>query len=304
MGFENAFGNNPTSHAERAERVKTIEIILKDPEKRPDPNSFKEMYGADVVRSDNEEVARLDSIFSKAEIGESADKAMGRKLSAAFETLIRVWATKFGWFGDKTEVASTSKFDDYINKVDAVLVLPGEGYVALAIDVSRNTDLNKLTEKLALAHDKVMGRAPSAKVKYFQHHNLKGQLEGIVPVVLGIDGNDCEALIDTFGQIVTLLKQTKRTDRQNEILKEKLTLMREHPVQRVLLEEIMMQLRSYKHQLSKPDTGYTPNVTIEGVELIQGIISRILQQKGDIELGDYESDGVYRHIKDFTQFRS
>ncbi len=287
------------------EHTEVVEIILKDPETRPDPNNFESMYGKEVVAADLAITQRLKIKF-EARDAESPEARSGHMLSEAFERISRTWAPLLGWFGPKAEVRPTSEYDDYVNGVDAVLVLPGEKspeFIALAIDVSRNADEARLADKLDRAMNHVTGATKPMMIKYFEHKNIRGQLESIIPVVIGVDSRDCQQIIETFGQVIRLTrlrKQNELSPKQKSILEQKVAELRQHPVQRVFLEEINAQLKMYERLLT---TGNYPNsnVSVEGVKLVSDMIKKILDDKSELSLGDLAEDQVFKKIIELSQ---
>jgi len=303
MPFESFGGSNERDLENRA-RIKTVDSILKDNEQRPKLDNFKSIYGDEVVKKDTELAAGLKKRFEQRYEGDG-EKRMGQRFSAAFERVFKQWAGRLGWFGENSEIIPTSEYDDYVNGVDGVLVLneekKGSEYVALAIDTT-HAGGDKIEEKMIRALDHITGKTKPVIVKYFERKNFRGQLTNSIPVIIGLDNQDANQIIDTFGQILNLLKQSKRTPRQDEILKEKLEMLKSHPAQAVFLKEIHLQLDMYQRLLADAD----PNderltATKNHVDNIMRLISAIAKERADIELGELENDSVLRTITEFCQ---
>lgn len=300
MGFE-SLGDSRS--IENRDRAKTVESILAEPEKRPALSHFASLYGEKTVKEDEAFAAQLKKRFDART--EDEEGRIGRRFSAAFERVFKDWAGRLGWFGDHSEIISTSEYDDYVNGVDGVLVLNGgergSEYVALAIDTT-HAGGEKLEEKMLRAMDHITGKTPPVILKYFARKNFRGQLTDSIPVIIGLDNRDANQIIDTFGQILNLLKQHTRTPRQNEILKEKVDALKSHPAQAVFLREIKLQLVMYQRLLADAEPAdERAAVTKNHVDSILQIISSVTREKADIELGELENDSVLRTIKEFCE---
>lgn len=301
MGFE-SFGGGQS--LENRDRARTVDALLAEKEIRPKIENFESVYGAEAVKRDSAETARLKALYAKRFEGDS-ERQMGRRFSEAFERLFKIWAVRLSWFGEHSEIISTSEYDDFVKGVDGILVLneerKGSEYMALAIDTT-HAGAEKVDEKMLRALDRVTDGEEPFIVKYFERKNFRGQLRGSVPVIIGLDDRDANEIIDTIGQVLNLLRQKNRVQRQNEILQEKMTFLKSHPAQVVFLEEIRLQLAMYQRALAKVAE---PNTQIQEtkahVENIQRLIHGIQMERGDIDMGELEQDRVLAAIKAFCE---
>lgn len=276
-------------------REKVVDTILKEEERKPNLENFRSLYGSDVVTKDLETVRRLKEKF-ESRYNESPEKKRGYKFSAAFERVFKGWAPRLGWFGDKAEIISTSEYDDYVNGVDGVLILNKSEYVGLAIDTT-HTGADKIDEKMMRALDHITNEG-SVSLKYFEQKNFRGELKETIPVIVGLDDRNANAVIDTLGQVFNLLKQKERTARQNQILKEKIDVLKDHPAQVIFLRQIRAQLEMYQRVLGA-DQSESKKTTKEHINTILTIIKAIARDKASIELGDLEQDRVLSAINFF-----
>jgi len=214
-----------------------------------------------------------------------------KKRSEALESVIINGGQQAEWFGKEAHLVQTAEFDDIFDGVDGVLefVIGGEKpqRIALAIDASMRPDFSKVERKILRGISKV--NSGKMKVKYFksQVDDFKGTLKEVIPIVLGLEGNNAEKLIHLFADLKRAQAMTANSEKANE----KLLQVKSHPSQIIFLKEILVQLDMYAKIFAKEG-----NPTKFGVEKIHDIIAGILKDKETINAGEYEKDGVYQKI--------
>lgn len=119
--FERSYLNPEEAHVRAKETLSEYEIK---------PEIFSD-YDPAMIKRDAEEVARLEAIFEP-----TPSKIYGDILEAV--------ACEHGelsnWFGAKSQVIKTARFDDYKNKIDMVVETEAENrqfsHLALGVDVT------------------------------------------------------------------------------------------------------------------------------------------------------------------------
>lgn len=151
---------------------------------------------------------------------------------------------KFGYFGSHAKLESTTLSDDIGHKIDAYVNfdLPKESKshcIALAINASMNSDLDSLKEKLEVNLKKVLGRnRKEVEIKYYRHPDGKEDRRPdiIVPVVIGVDGKNCNKLFEMFAEIIQLEQQEDKSDEDKRLLQEKIEVAKNNPAQIIFLK--------------------------------------------------------------------
>lgn len=146
---------------------------------RPDPNDFRDIYGAEVD-ADIAEVSRLDGYFK--EDSEKMDefyrekKEVKDKIAYIAEFIIANQLSG-DWLSGKGICTPTSKWDDYKRGVDMVVEFPDEDlpnkYLGLGIDITTTKDKSDIVKKLdkILENDVLHDRI--TKIKYYESEDTK-----------------------------------------------------------------------------------------------------------------------------------
>lgn len=236
-----------------------------------DPNMFADLYGRENVERDLKKVSEFEKKFF-------ADPA--HKTAKVLEAIMLA-GELHNWFGNNTEVIKSSRFDDIINGTDLILeleeIMPRRfSQVSIAVDVTFG--LRQQEKKFERIKDEI-DRGKLATIKYFhsEKEHFRGERSNIPRVVIGIE----------YNRVVELAALWLRKDN---------VTLATHPVQRVILEEVALQLERFKTYASK--TGKTHLAPLFERDL--AIIQSILKEKKNIPLGEYEYDRVLQDIKTHT----
>jgi len=193
-----------------------------------------------------------------------------------FEGIILQEGEMSEWFGPGVETFKASKFDDYFNGTDIILeVEEGESasHFALGVDVTFTVG-DRLGEKV----DRIISNIEDGKlttVKYFHSEQFEGRLKNTPHLVIGIERKNVERLADRW---------------LNGSRKE----MADHKVQYVILEEMRMQLEvfmRYAESMNKDNL-------VKAYEKALRTINRIIEEKGEYDLGELADDRVFNYIKE------
>jgi hypothetical protein len=146
--------------------------------------------------------------------------------------------------------------------------------------------------------ESVIGRndRKPTRVKYFKSriNNHKGPLEAVIPVVIGLEGKNCNELFDLMAQIIKLENQKDRNETQNNILEERKRNLAKHPAQKIFIEEIKAQLVFYRELVSEQGSG---QIDLSSLERLITIFNSIDEIKRDIEVGNLAEDVIFNEIK-------
>lgn len=285
--------NSPEFSLEKIASEEMISKIIKDNEfNRLQLNNFKgsEKYFDEDIDNDEIIVESLKEKFSNDTLKVSSEVSeiikRSDKRAEALEIIINEQSEMAEWLGPDVFTIRTTEYDDFVNGVDMVLEFITDEKdverIALAIDASC-ADFGIIGKKIDRNINKIIGKdRKKPKVKYFQSEadpSVKETIEGVIPVVIGIEGRNVDSLVEDFSS------------------NEKTKKMGRHPAQKVFLEEIRMQLEAYLNILDRNDNKYKPNIEGDKIKTILEIIEGIIDQKKDIDMGYLKNDRVLSSIK-------
>lgn len=235
---------------------KAHEIMERDRVKETD---FIEPYGEAMVESDMKRVADLEGKFD--ERGTEFNDEM-KKIADIFEAVILWNGEQSEWLGPNATTVKSSKYDDYVNGVDAIVEFRNEdqrsaSYVGLATDITFSQDSGKKFDCIK----KQIDDGELAKVKYFHSEvmNIHGQLSKLPEVVIGAD----KAMVLEIAELWA---------------EKKFKELGEHRMQIMMLLQMEAQLRafaSYAERIGRNDLAEIYRSRLE-------IIEKILEEKKDI----------------------
>ncbi len=235
-----------------------------------------ELYGKENVLNDMREVKRLKDIFDR---NHSPIEKEALKAAQVFEAIVLDQAEMNEWLGSNVTVLKTSMYDDLKNGIDMVAEWHEDKneskVLALAVDVTFST--RKMEQKfLRIRRD--IDRGKMGTIKYFKTSDgsFMGRRENVPKVVIGVSRNAVRELAAMW------------TRRDN-------TSLAAHPVQRALLDEIMLQLDTViayaKTRNEKVSDAYRK---------ARETIVRIREAKKSVALGSLANDAVYSDILNRT----
>lgn len=240
-----------------------------------DPKTFTDYKD---VQADIEFVQKMEERFAEESGRLSPEVKRLQKLAKIFEAIIFQHAEQSNWFGESATTLETSRYDDIVNKVDAIVEFQeGESsasHLAVAMDVT-------IAEHFGAKFDHVKQGIDEGKlteVKYFASDflNIRGRKSKVPHVIIGVDRKTLYDVIDAW------MKGDNRR-------------LADHPVQIKILEEIRVQLRAYQkyaEQVGKEDL-------VPIYQKTESTISAIMREK-DItadDLKDTAKDEMFYAIK-------
>lgn len=305
MPFEQKFEHSKEERSgasiEHWAEEQTLDYIMRETRvSRLKMDEFIDVYGKDRVDRDKAAVAALKAKFDAEleELPESEQKSLrlSRKRGEVLEIIITEQGELSDWFGPNAMTMRAAEIDDYKRGVDLVVEFAPEDKdaqirggnverIALGIDASDNP--LAIARKVEANMAKIMGKRPPAQVSYFRSQvtDYKGRLDKVIPVVIGLEGKNMADLVGLQNKVLRGI-DSKETNRQ----------LADHPVQRVLLEEISAQLKWYMKLLELGRAEH-PAYEKKDIESFLAIIKELLDDKKSISLGKLDQDMVMQMIK-------
>jgi len=239
------------------------------PRVNPRDEEFVDYYGKDVVEKDLKYVEEMEEKFS----GEAYEKKEVNKLATIFEAVVADQIYFSEWLGSGADTVIPSRYDDIKNGVDVIVEGDDEDekhHLALAIDVTFGLDVDDKFDKIKreIENDKL------TEVKYFSHGPEIG-LKNIPRVVIGADVSTVKELSELW------ISNDKRA-------------LGEHRIQVQILEEIAVQLKTFKKYAESVDRVEVADKYGKTLEIINCIISEKINISGE----GIENDKVYNAIND------
>lgn len=250
----------------------TAEKMLR--EDAVDPHDFVQLYGEENVTRDLAYAEKREQEFTH-----DANKKYAEVLEAILYDQIEL----SDWFGPKARTIKTSFFDDIVNGSDLILELEELdqtlSHLSLSIDVTFGTTTED--KKFSAIKEKI-DAGKLGEVKYFQSEKTgkPEKLNKVPQVVIGVEK-------DSVIQLAGLWMGEHGRSKEG---KTKLAI---HPVQRLILEEILLQLKTFKHyaEITKKDSLaliYQKNIAV---------LEDIIRKKPPIDMGEFRNDKVFSAIK-------
>jgi hypothetical protein len=192
-------------------------------ESEVDMDEFEELYTHEGVARDRRKAAELADKFER---NASPEEQKQKKMATVLEAVFHDQSRNNAWLGEGVSNTRPGDYDDFINGVDCIAEYKEEGrsaFLAMAIDATYSSYPGAKFNRIRA--DLMNGKL--GEVKYFKTDNFKGMLTGIPRVVVGASAKTLE---EVMGMWV-------RGDSE---------ALRGHPIQTLILEQIVMQLEAFK----------------------------------------------------------
>ena len=166
-------------------------------------------------------------------------------------------------FGDRYVVVRASKYDDYFNGIDNVLVNKETGDVICAFDEVR---MNERSDRDAYKKERSRKKASQggATLKYgFQITGgkiVKQPIASIPIFCLGLDSGDCNALINNISYANKADNPTLKTQKLND-------------TEEGILKKLLASIREQRDQLLQDDDVKRHNAVIENLKKIDSLLN-------------------------------
>ncbi|MDP2934586.1 MAG: hypothetical protein Q8N59_02370 [bacterium] len=247
-------------------------------------SDFEDLYSKEVIDRDLEWVRKEEERFDEEDTPEQKE---ARKISTVFEAIIYDQAEMSDWLGASAMTVKSSRYDDIKNGIDLIVEFPDNeeasaSHLALAVDITLSSELEKKMSGIK----RNIEQGNLSTIKYFKSEtlNIRGEKKDVPKVVIGADSKMLDRVIDLW--------MTKTGDSKDELGK--------HPIQFVILEEILMQLEEFKDYAERIGQSNVSENYGKVIETIRDIYREKIKLREKI-LGDNDTviknDKVYRAIK-------
>jgi hypothetical protein len=282
-------------------------LLVPENERRAiDMNAFRDLYDVD---KDMEYLRRKEAKNAERDARENnPEKIRTKKSGKLFEAVVNHGIDEIGFLGPDASSTVASQYDDF-HGIDSIVEFESEegmtSHLALGIDVTRNA--RDIKEKLDNVR-KDISNGKLSDAKYFKSPNFRGELRNIVRVVVGADQFTIDNISDLIVRKMRLnktIEENKKSENSSESTKQLTkergrvsTALGEHPLQWIVLFEILQELEAYQRYAEKMQK---PNIVKECGKIL-GIINQVIADKKDVGLSPNEealsSDRVYQLIRE------
>lgn len=247
---------------------KRAQKILNSPQHRVSEQSFIKTYGKDVVEKDM-------SVARERRAGYESDRTPEQKesymLAEIFEAMMLTEGQESGWLGDDVKLQKTTDYDDMFNHTDMIAEWHSNRAEAhslgLAVDVTFGArSLEKKFDRLQ--EDINKGRL--SKIKY-----APKEQSSVPRVIIGMSRETVHELMNLW-------------------MEEEYDALGKHPIQTVVLEQILAQLQSISKYAETKGQQHVADVYRKSVQTVR----TLLNGKSDIPSADMQHDRVSAGIKD------
>jgi len=242
-------------------------------------DSFVDLYSDRTVEDDKAYVERMEKKFQEQNSPE-VERAI--QMGTIFEAIIHEQVELNDWLGEDVTTRKASRFDDIKNGVDTIAEIEHEtstSHLALAFDVTYGKHVVNKIERIK----REIEQGTLTEVKYFESSDetIKGKLSKVPRVVVGADKETLKELTDLW------------MNRKNKDLAV-------HPIQLQIIDEIVMQLGTYRDYAIKVGQGDIAQIYDRQLSLIKKIqeSKQDLYESSDIGNGYLANDRVFAALTD------
>jgi hypothetical protein len=226
---------------------KAEEILAPD---RINPRGFT-LYDAKIIQGDEEKVNLRKQQFREKNDQQTRDLL---KYSTTLEAIINQRIQLSDWLGSDVDTRKTCEYDDIFNGIDIIAEFKNQerspSLLGLGVDISFSTDIRKKISRIK--HEIEQGTL--GEIKYFESETsgFQGRQTNVPRVVIGVDQ---KRLLDLMAKWYT--GKTKELD--------------SHPAQIIFVEEILLQLATYRDYAQKIGQGHLVSRYEEIIKLIEQV---------------------------------
>ena len=246
--------------------------VLSDPDYVINEADFEGVYGTENVQRDVEEAERLARIF---EVRQTESERTTKKISEVLEAIIIMNAEMNEWLGE-ADTLKTARYDDFKNKTDMLVEWhspeDGSRILALAVDITFGTSS---VDKKMMSIKSEIDTGTLGTIRYFKdaRDEFIGTRNNVPRVIIGVSKEMIEDLAALW-----LRKDNKA--------------LAVHPIQRLLIEEIKIQLEAMLLYAQSKGARNVENAYAQALALIKPLAAK----KIGIRLGDAATDPVAQSI--------
>lgn len=203
--------------------------------------------------------------------------------SDVFEAIIFDQSGAGKWFGEQTRAIKTSSFDDYINGSDLILEIEDITHTLSHLSLSVDITFGTSTEAQKFAQiKKNIDSGELGRIDYFRssRSTFRGEITHVPQVVIGVEK-------ETVINLASLWMDKKENP-------ELASTLDEHPVRRLILSEILLQLHTFRNYAEKIGRRDLAPIYEKDIQILEEII----HQQGPIDIEMLRNDRVFLTIKE------
>jgi hypothetical protein len=245
--------------------------VFANPQYAVSEREFVKTYGREEVEKD-EKLAK----GRRAEYGreETAQQAEAKRLAEIFEAILLTEGQESGWLGDDVKILKTADYDDIVNHTDLIAEWREKGarphMLGLAVDVTFGP--STLERKFALLQDKI-DKGQLGRLKY-----AHTEQSNVPRVVIGMSRETVKELMAAW-------------------VKEDYAALEGHPIQRVVLEQILAQLTTIARYARDRGNTRVADAYERSIEPIRSVLRTKTGISLDAVAGDKVSAGINEQIE-------
>ncbi|MBX4215869.1 hypothetical protein KW797_02895 [Candidatus Parcubacteria bacterium] len=257
--------------------------LIKEEEIDPEDFLYKRGYTAAQIEQDKKLVSHRESQFDTTAPHQ-------KKMADVFEAIVLDQGERSNWFGQNAETIKTSRYDDIENGVDLIIEFSNPlsktlDHLGLAVDVTFSE--MKIGDKLQRIK-KNIEKGKLAEIRYF-HSEKEGVWERreVPRVVVGLQ-------YDQMLELAALWLQQNNMQ-MKELRGKANRALGSHPAQRIILEQIALQLEEFKGYSEKVGKSDLAAAYEKDLVIIRQLIDE--KEKEGIMLTGYPRDKIHGAIE-------
>ncbi len=194
-------------------------------------------------------------------------------ISKILEAIFYEHAELSEWLGSNVETIKTSRFDDIVNGIDVIAEFSGNqetSHLGLAIDATLSNVIEEKLERIK----KEIDEGHLAEIKYFysEELNIRQPKKNLPRVIICVEAK-------TIKELSELWMENKNKE------------LGQHQIQYQILEEIILQLETFKNYVEQKGFSNLAEIYEKDLE----IVKNIYQEKKASD--NYERDSMFELLK-------
>lgn len=236
-----------------------------------DPRAFIDVYGEDAVARDLKYVAERKKLFDK-------ETSVQKQWADVFEAVFYQHAEQSNWLGEDAHTILASEYDDIANGMDVAVRINNDTnsfpYVGMGIDVTFGS--TSVSKKISRLFSEIES-GKLGKMRYFMDPDFddrfKGELSKMPHIVVGVERS----------HVIELSRQWLNGEKR---------ALAENPIQLVVLQQIMEQLKTFRDFATK--IGKHDLADVYAADM--AVFAPVLRERRKMDIRNYENDTVARAL--------
>lgn len=239
-----AFRFEEAAIIEKAHEERELQLIYNLAEKSlGEPiklDDFGDIRSKEEIEHDKKLEEHLPALFAKETTAEVEER---KRWATIFEAIVHNHVELDDWLGSDARTVRPSRYDDYMNGVDTIIEFGDEktaeadgSHLALAVDVAYGASLTSKLDRIK----REIENGSLTTVKYFKSEDgmHKGSLSHVPRVVIGAELGTVKELAESWAQMARGEREHRKEHKRD---------LAEHPIQLQMLDEIRVQLSTFRN---------------------------------------------------------